>query len=65
MTNKFECDGMPRKDDDIKQLVAEIRNLREELARVKDDVAVIKKSLESEKQLFFVKCRQWDSSADE
>lgn len=56
---------MPRKDDDIKQLVAEIRNLREELARVKDDVAVIKKSLESEKQLFFVKCRQWDSSADE
>ncbi len=56
---------MPRKDDDIKQLVAEVRNLREELARMKDDVAIIKKSLETEKQLFFVKCRKWDSSVDE
>lgn len=56
---------MPRRDDDIKQLVAEMRNLREELKCIKDDVAHIKKSLESEKQLFFVKCRKWDPTVDE
>jgi hypothetical protein len=47
-------------DIDIKQLVAEMKNLREELARIKTDVTTLKKSLESDKhRVFFIKYRRW------
>lgn len=49
----------------VKQLVAEIKNLREELAEIKNDVMSLKKSLEPEKQVVFIKYRKWDPSVDE
>jgi hypothetical protein len=51
----------PSKNDELKQLVAEVRYLREELANVKADMVIIKNIVEkSEHQAFFVKYRKWE-----
>lgn len=55
---------MDKVSDSIEQLVAEMKDLREELVKVKNDVTTLKKSLETEKQVFFIKYRKWDPKID-
>lgn len=56
---------MTRRDDEIKQLVAEIRGLREELGNVKTEIVAIKRTLElAENQPILIKYRKWNPSQD-